>query len=709
MSTKAVTLSPTVARAFYGPHGWLRDAQERAVAPILSGHDVLVRAGTGSGKTEAAVAPLVQRLLGEQGGQPRLLYLSPTKALANDLHRRLRPPLEVLHLEVGIRHGERDDLRSARQPDVLVTTPESLDVLLCRSDAWLPAVHAVVLDELHLLYNTQRGFQTAILLRRLEQALQRELQAVGLSATIGDPCQVWSFFRPGRAVTVVDELAARRIDGVVKVEMTVGRLGRLLDGLAPKGPDKVLIFVNARRICDNLAAGLRDSGSFRGRVFAHHGSLSKRVRLAVERAFQEPRPAICIATSTLELGIDIGDIDLVVLWGQPSGWQSFLQRIGRGNRRRGHSNVLCVVPDDAPAFLGALCFETLLAQVRDRRLGTAAPYELYGAAAQQVLSAVASRDGRYVRVRDLCELFAPWPQLDRGSVERVLAALADRGFLRKHPAQERYGPAEQLYRLRDWRILWTNFPLGSEEIRVVSQEGELGTIPATNLLRLRPGGVLRFAGRNWEVRHVEPDHVRVAPTRAPADTDIVFGGSPAPIDPLTIEEMLRVARDATEFQIGPQRELDRFRRLLTRLRPHLRDGALPYARTRSGYVYLTFGGRLLNRVLARWSGHDVKATSELALWTARAIDLGPLPDQPRQLAETAADVLDVPADLTAYQQLLPTDLLRRELLESWLKDQSYRRSLQRLRAAPLVEVPVQDIAALLEPSAGTTVRRDGPR
>ena len=168
-------------------------------------------------------------------------------------------------------------------------------------------------------------------------------------------------------------------------------------------------------------------------MFVHHSSLDRNARLEVERAFQESRRAICIATSTLELGIDIGDIDLVMLYGRPGSWESLLQRIGRGNRRSEKTNVVCLVsPDHGSLFLGALGFEALFSQFRSGRFERERPLDVYGAAAQQILSVLSEGNGAYQRVADLAALFSPWLHLARPAVEGILSALTLTDHVRAH-------------------------------------------------------------------------------------------------------------------------------------------------------------------------------------------------------------------------------------------------------------------------------------
>src|SRR5262249_32874099 len=164
------------------------------------------------------------------------------------------------------------------------------------------------------------------------------------------------------------------------------------DTLVAKRDAKLLLFANSRRECDRLAATLRGNTSLGENVFVHHSSLDRDVRLEVERKFQQSVRAICIATSTLELGIDIGDIDVVMLYGRPVGWESLLQRIGRGNRRSEKTNVVCLVsPEHGSLFLGVLGFEALFAQVQNSHFEREHPLDVYGSAAQQLLSVVAER------------------------------------------------------------------------------------------------------------------------------------------------------------------------------------------------------------------------------------------------------------------------------------------------------------------------------
>ncbi len=370
---------PRAWPAFFGTFGRLTPAQRAAMPAILDGRDVLLASATASGKTEAACAPLVERYL-DRSSPWTILYVSPTRALANDLLARLESPLRLLRLRVARRTGEHKEGERSHA-HVLLTTPESFDSMLCRgrhdTGHILAPVVAVVIDEVHLLYGTPRGEQIRWLLARLRrlrrQAVREgwttnaELQVIALSATLRDPMAVKKALLPdGEIITVP---GSREIE-VIRLAET--GLARRTEDVLPlylgsdPGPRKLLVFCNSKKRVDALALLLRERlAPLRYEVLAHHAGLVKTKREAVEeRARQRDRLVIC-ATSTLELGIDIGDIDTVVLDAPPPDIPSLLQRIGRGNRRTGKTRVL-------PCWQGAaerLVQESLLSAAAKSDLG----------------------------------------------------------------------------------------------------------------------------------------------------------------------------------------------------------------------------------------------------------------------------------------------------------------------------------------------------
>ncbi|MCI0351311.1 MAG: DEAD/DEAH box helicase, partial [Acidobacteriales bacterium] len=317
------------------PHTWdallarfgrLTEIQTLAIAPLLSGNNCVLVSATATGKTEAALSPLIELHKLEHYKEDRksakklsILYLLPTRALARDLARRLEQPLDKLAVRMRVKTGDEPALNAHRTPELLLTTPESFDSLLTQMPRIFKDVRALVIDEIHIFDNTVRGDQLRILLNRLRRlkhyALSRgdvaseAIQYCALSATINDPDNVAAryFINP----QVIRFAGQRAIDAEL-IEMTgVEDMIRLFAGLKQRGRKKVLAFCTSRAECEEWAYRLRSGSPFGGNVYVHHASLAASVRRAVEKHFAQAEAALCFATSTLELGIDIGDVDLV--------------------------------------------------------------------------------------------------------------------------------------------------------------------------------------------------------------------------------------------------------------------------------------------------------------------------------------------------------------------------------------------------------------
>lgn len=353
---------PHTFDALLARFGRLTEIQQKAIEPLLAGRNCVLVAATASGKTEAALAPMLERdkrrMLGiaaprraVEAKSLRFLYLVPTRALARDIRRRVERPLAKLAISFAVKTSDEAALKTDRPPEFLITTPESLDSMLANRPRSLKSVRAVVLDELHLYDRTPRGDQLRILLNRLRRlrryafekgdAVDAEIQFCALSATMYEPESVAArYFADSLLIHVAGQ---RAIDAELLSLETPDSLLQFLNGRAREGGGKkILAFCGRRAECEEWAYGLqRGLTPFGEAVWAHHASLSGSVRRALEQRFAETGAGLCFATSTLELGIDIGDVDLILLLGAPGNFGSFLQRIGRGNRRTARTRVAC--------------------------------------------------------------------------------------------------------------------------------------------------------------------------------------------------------------------------------------------------------------------------------------------------------------------------------------------------------------------------------
>lgn len=423
--------------AFYDRFPQLLEIQRRAIDGILAGKDVLLAAPTAGGKTEAAMAPLLQRILERSGVRdlegPALIYVSPTRALVNDVWRRLQVPVTRLGLEIGRKTGDHASL-GKRIPHVLITTPESFDSMIARMPKRLLPLQSVVLDELHALDGTARGDQLAALCSRLRKILaarDRGVQIAMLSATVDRPEDVAKRYSDDSLV-IRDEEGRREM--IARVALTPfgkdpsKKLAKLVE--ASRG-GKVLVFANARADVEWAAERARGKPPFGNAVFAHHGSLSKPVRERVERDFQNARTALCFATSTLELGIDIGDVDFAVLYGVPPDLPSLLQRVGRAGRRSGQLRFLALARDRGEI----LRFRHMMHAAREGKLLTDEAFYDPSSALQQAASLMLQNPGHGLAPAHVLDRLPSW-QADYWDEERMDAALthAEPWFRRVAPS-----------------------------------------------------------------------------------------------------------------------------------------------------------------------------------------------------------------------------------------------------------------------------------
>jgi ATP-dependent Lhr-like helicase len=329
---------------FFRQHGRFTPIQQKAIVPIRDGSDILAIAATASGKTEAIVAPLVERYWDSlrQAGLT-ILYICPTRALVRDLYERIQPILAQADISVGMKTGDTKGVNAKRPSSILLTTPESTDSLLTRVPKLFIGLKAIVLDEIHLFDNTPRGDHLRCLLPRIERIRQyanpatKPMQRVALSATIPDPAGVAKRYLHDGVIVNVE--GSRELVAEV---LPLYDLTELVNALAQRASQKSLLFCNSRSEVEQTAVYLRQHLPHHAEIFVHYSNLDGKMRQDVETRFAAAAVAVCVTTATLELGIDIGSVDDVVLLGAPYTLTSFLQRIGRGGRRTAHTRVLCM-------------------------------------------------------------------------------------------------------------------------------------------------------------------------------------------------------------------------------------------------------------------------------------------------------------------------------------------------------------------------------
>lgn len=337
--------------------GWrsLRPVQEASIPPILAGDNVLVLAPTAGGKTESAVLPVLDRL----GSGLGALFLSPLRALLNNQEPRLVELAGLVGRSVFKWHGDVSaHAKKTFQAQLLMITPESLEVILSSGrGAMFSELQAIIVDEIHAFAGDDRGDHLICLLERLRAYTPHDFQRIGLSATVGNPETLCAWLqgsseRPRRVVSPPREPGRRLIEIHPHEEFQdpVRTAARLARG------KKSLFFAESRGKVERVRGQLEELGV---QALVHHSSLSKEVREATEETFRHGRNCSIVCTRTLELGLDVGDLDIVLQLDAPTTVSGFLQRLGRTGRRDGARGHMAFCTDDRWSFLRAVSLISL--------------------------------------------------------------------------------------------------------------------------------------------------------------------------------------------------------------------------------------------------------------------------------------------------------------------------------------------------------------
>jgi ATP-dependent Lhr-like helicase len=493
----------------------LRPLQSDTIGPVLAGEHVLAMAPTAGGKTEAAIFPVLSRVLSEDWRGLTVLYVCPIKALLNNLHVRLSGYAELVGRTVGLWHGDvaaGERKRMLREPpDILLTTPESLESMLVSTGVphrdWFSQVRTVVIDEAHAFVGDDRGWHLLAVLARISHLTGRELQRIALSATIGNPDDVLAWLTtgctgPGSVVNPPAEnpqppdVTLDYVGNLTNASIVISRLHR---------GAKRLVFVDSRGRAEKLAAALRDREVT---TFVSHGSLGVDERRQAERAFAEARDCVIVATSTLELGIDVGDLDHVIQIDAPPTVASFLQRLGRTGRRAGVSRNMTVLATSDDALL--LASSVLLRWGEGFVEPTVPPPLPLHILAQQILALVLQQGqiGRHTWSEWFGDPFVLGDDVAAHADEVIDHLLAERYLIDGGAGMLSIGDVAEaeLGRRHFMELLavFTSPPLFS----VRHGRLEVGLVPDEALFLRPPGGdrgstVLLLGGNNWLVSHVD--------------------------------------------------------------------------------------------------------------------------------------------------------------------------------------------------------------
>jgi ATP-dependent Lhr-like helicase len=527
-------------------------AQAMGWPTIASGANTLIQAPTGSGKTLAAFLYAIDRLTATPGEGLRVLYVSPLKALNYDVERNLRGPLAGLRseLRVAVRTGDTPQRERAAMlrepPDILITTPESLFLLLTsQARELLRSVETLILDEVHAVAGTKRGAHLALSVERLEALLDEPVQRIGLSATQRPLEEIGRFVAGGRPIELVDAGVAKRLDLEVVVPVEDMRepgssreegfdAQSIWPSIYPallelvRAHRSTIVFVNNRRLAERLALRLNElaaagaEGALANQTSevarAHHGSLAREQRVAIEEDLKSGRIPCLVATSSLELGIDMGAVDLVIQVESPKSVARGLQRIGRA----GHTLEAVSRGRIFPKFRADLLESAVVAQRMQAGLieETQIPRNPLDVLAQQIVAICADAEIEVAELHRLVRRAYPFADLSRSQLDNVLDMLAGRY------------PSDEFAELRP-RIVWdrtagairgrpgarrlavTNAGTipdrGLFGVFVVDGGGRVGELDEEMVYEARAGQVIVLGASSWRIEEITRDRVLVSP------------------------------------------------------------------------------------------------------------------------------------------------------------------------------------------------------
>jgi len=571
---EAAAFHPVVSRWFSEALGEPTLAQSRGWHEIRAGRHTLIAAPTGSGKTLAAFLAGLDDLFREGLHAPlpdevRIVYVSPLKALSADVHKNLARPrlgiadlaerlgIDAPRITAAVRTGDTTASERARilrtPPHILVTTPESLFLLLtaARSRHVLRTVRTVIVDEIHAVIGTRRGAHLALSLERLQQVAESPLVRIGLSATQRPIAEVARFLVGAHGpCAIVDEGHVRPMD--LQLELPKSSLDAVMsndiweeyyDRLAEllREHRTTLVFVNTRRLAERLARHLSDRLG-KDAVTAHHGSLSKEKRLDAEARLKGGQLKALVATASLELGIDIGHVDLVCQMGSPNRIATLIQRVGRSGHTVLGTPKGRVFPMSRDDLIETLA---LLRAVRRGALDAVASYDApLDVLAQQIVAETACRDYTEDELFAVVRKAAPYHGIERRAFDETVAMVAE-GFStrrgRRAALVHRDEVNHRLHGRRGARMLALTSGGAIPEVadyRVVVEPDDtfVGTLNEDFAIESMAGDVFQLGNASWRVLQVGTGVIRVADAKgAPPNIPFWLGEAPARSDELSRE------------------------------------------------------------------------------------------------------------------------------------------------------------------------------
>ena len=695
-------LHPALQHHIVNSLGWpaLRPLQEATIEPILRGEHAILLAPTAGGKTEAASFPVLSRMLDEDWKGLSVLYICPIKALLNNLEPRLSFYGSLLGRQVALWHGDVSPSRKSKivadPPDILLTTPESLEVMLVsrRIDhrRLFGNLQCVIIDEVHAFAGDDRGWHLMYLLERLSHLTGRELQRLGLSATVGNPDDLCDWLAKGcpSPRNVINPPADTGIRPDIEIDW-VGNLknAAIVISRLHRG-EKRLVFCDSRARVEELAMLLR---SMSVNTYVSHSCLSLEERSAAEEAFSQGHDCVIVSTSTLELGIDVGDLDRVIQIDAPATVSSFLQRIGRTGRRAGTSRNCLFLATKKEAFLQASALMQLWSEGFVEPLEPPPlPLHIF---TQQIMGLALQEDGITA---------AEWPawlgrlpglnEIEPRRLSHLIQHMIDTEMLHSDQGLLSIGDSgERQFGKKNFMELFSVF-LSPPLVKVFHGKQEIGEVHQSTFIVKEEGPcVLTLGGRSWQTKYIDWPRRKayVEPTKLKGRSQWLSSGQPLNFElcqaitrVLARDEVpVNYSRRATELMAEVREEYD-----------WIEPGKSFLITYDDGYVvWWTFAGKLVNAAIASaLVGEAGKVVSDnLSVSFSGTVSLDSLKRAIMDVVLTNRANLSVPLDESFVDELKFSECLPQAVKELELAERyDVSRQVRQLGEYPLLSIRLRE-------------------
>lgn len=624
-------LHPALQHHIVNSLGWreLREVQSLSIEAYLNGANLVILAPTAGGKTESAFFPIISQMLEESWSGVSILYVSPIKALLNNQEQRLDRYMRLIGRRAALWHGdtpqgERNKIL-AEQPDCLLTTPESLEVLLVSQKVdhhqFFSNVRVVVIDELHAFAGDDRGWHLLSVFSRIGKIARRDIQRIGLSATVGNPQKMLEWLSSGseRSQEVVwpKGIDSKKPDVQLDYVGSLANAAKVIS-LLHQG-EKRLVFCDSRSRVEQLAVSLRQYGID---TFVSHSSLGIDERRQAEEAFAQRQNCVIVATSSLELGLDVGDLDRVIQIDAPGTVSSFLQRMGRtGRRAEMNRNCLFLATSDEGLLRAAALIELWQREYVEPVQAPPCPYHIL---AQQLMALILQERGigssQWLQWVESVPGFA---EMKPEKVAELVEFMITKGILWSDNGILAFAPeGEATFGRRNFMDIlsvFTSPPL----FKVISGQKELGNVHESSFYRKEEGpAVLVLAGRSWKTKHLDWKRriAHVEPTDEKGRSRWLGEGQM--LSHAICQSIRRILASEANDPAWSQRTIQQFDELRDE-HPWVADGSTSLVLQSNGEIrWWTFAGGIANTLLADTlkSNCDVKGDN-LSLCFPMALSL----------------------------------------------------------------------------------------